>query len=127
MALYLHRLVVADLTRGICASVTLVTEDEALTSIFATLGAGSGWAAEKRGSESAEATFDRADRLPQTVDLLEHVLGALHAAFSREDSPSGEVWLSGTMGSGLLNLNPTLLAAVVRPGADGGAVISVRP
>lgn len=30
------------------------------------------------------------------------------------------------MGSDFLNLNPTLLAAVVRPRADGGAAISVR-
>jgi hypothetical protein len=103
-----------------------VTEDEALTALFASLGRSTGWVAGTLPTESEEATFRRAEDVAHVVPLLERALAGLGRGWSRQDVSPEEVWLSGTLGSGFLRLNPTLLAAVVRPGAGGGAVISVR-
>jgi hypothetical protein len=104
-----------------------VTEDEALTALFASsFGRGPGRVAGTLPTESQETTFRRAEDLPHVVPLLERALADLGGTWSRQDVSPEEVWVSGTLGSGFLNLDPTLLAAVVRSRPGGGAVITVR-
>jgi hypothetical protein len=106
-----------------------MSEDDALAALVGSLapGSGAGWIAKRLPTVSAEASFTVHGAPHDAAIRLEAALRLLDASCARNPAPEHEVWLSGHVGSGRFNMNPTVFGAVLTTAPSGmDSIISIR-